>query len=75
MPLTGATDETATTATPVAPSERSAAWLDVRSTAGGVHNALDAADAPGAAETLEVRARTHLGDIVIARPAASAVNA
>jgi DUF4097 and DUF4098 domain-containing protein YvlB len=55
--------------------EGSAAWLDVRSTAGGVHNALDAADAPGAAETLEVRARTHLGDIVIARPAASAVSA
>jgi DUF4097 and DUF4098 domain-containing protein YvlB len=56
--------------------EGSAAWLDLRSSAGAVHNALDAADAPGAsAETLEVRARTHLGDIVIARPAASAVSA
>jgi DUF4097 and DUF4098 domain-containing protein YvlB len=56
--------------------EGTAAWLDLRSTAGAVHNALDAADAPGAAaETLEVRARTHLGDIVIARPAATAVSA
>jgi hypothetical protein len=56
--------------------EGTAAWLDVRSTAGGVDNALDAADAPGgSADTLEVRARTHLGNIVIARPAASAVSA
>jgi hypothetical protein len=56
--------------------EGTAAWLDVRSTAGGVDNALDAADAPGgSAETLEVRARTHLGKIVIARPATSAVSA
>jgi DUF4097 and DUF4098 domain-containing protein YvlB len=56
--------------------EGTAAWLDVRSTAGAVHNELDAADAPGAsAETLEVRARTHLGHIVIARPAASSVSA
>jgi hypothetical protein len=56
--------------------EGTAAWLDVRSKAGGVRNSLDAADAPGAsAETLEVRARTHLGHIVIARPAANAVSA
>ena len=56
--------------------EGSAAWLDVRSTAGSVRNDLEASDRPdAAAETLEVRARTHLGDIVIARPATSAVSA
>jgi hypothetical protein len=46
-----------------------AAWLDVRARAGRVHNALDAADSPGAsAETVEVRARTTAGDVVIRRP-------
>jgi hypothetical protein len=56
--------------------EGTAAWLDVRSSAGAVRNDLAASDRPDpAAETLEVRARTHLGDIVIARPAASAVSA
>ena len=46
-----------------------AAWLDVSATAGKVHNALAAADAPGpSAETVEVRARTSVGDIVIRRP-------
>jgi DUF4097 and DUF4098 domain-containing protein YvlB len=49
--------------------EGTAAWLDVRATAGKVHNALDAADNPGpAAETVEVRARTTVGDVVIRRP-------
>ena len=56
--------------------EGTSAWLDVRSSAGAVRNELDAAQAPDAsADTLEVRARTHLGDVVIARPAASAVSA
>ena len=56
--------------------EGTAAWLDVRSAAGAVHNDLAASDRPdAAAETLEVRARTHLGDIVITRPAAAAVSA
>jgi hypothetical protein len=46
-----------------------AAWLDVRTTAGKVHNALDAADAPEpSAETVEVRARTTAGSVVIRRP-------
>jgi hypothetical protein len=50
--------------------EGTAAWLDVRSTAGAVRNELDASDAPpSAAELLEVRARTHLGNVVVARPA------
>jgi Putative adhesin len=49
--------------------EGTAAWLDVRATAGKVHNALDAAEAPGpSAETVEVRARTSAGEIVIRRP-------
>ena len=46
-----------------------AAWLDVSARAGKVHNALDAADAPGtSAEKVEVRARTTVGNFVIRRP-------
>jgi DUF4097 and DUF4098 domain-containing protein YvlB len=49
--------------------EGTAAWLDVSAAAGKLHNALAAAEAPAAAtETVEVRARTSLGDIVIRRP-------
>jgi hypothetical protein len=49
--------------------EGTAAWLDVRSTAGRVHNTLNSADVPeGCAETAEVRARTTIGDILIRRP-------
>jgi len=49
--------------------EGTAAWLDVRASAGQVHNSLDAADAPEpSAETVEVRARTTAGRIVIRRP-------
>ena len=49
--------------------EGTAAWLDVSATAGRLHNALDAADAPGEASAkVEVRGRTALGDIVIRRP-------
>jgi hypothetical protein len=49
--------------------EGTAAWLDVRSSAGRVHNALAETEAPGASEeTVEVRARTSAGDIVIRRP-------
>jgi DUF4097 and DUF4098 domain-containing protein YvlB len=53
--------------------EGAAAWLDVRSTAGRVRNALDAADAPeSTADTVEVRARTSIGDIVIGRSSSPA---
>ena len=46
-----------------------AAWLDVNSQFGRVHNALEAADAPEtSAETVEVRARTSIGEVVIRRP-------
>jgi len=49
--------------------EGTAAWLDVRANAGKVHNALEAADAPDrSAETVEVRARTTAGSVVIGRP-------
>lgn len=49
--------------------EGTAAWLDVRAGAGRVHNALDATDAPDpSADTLEVRAHTGAGDVVIRRP-------
>jgi hypothetical protein len=48
--------------------EGTAAWLDVRSQVGKVHNGLEAAPAPGAAaEKVEVRARTTAGDVVIRR--------
>ena len=49
--------------------EGTAAWLDVSARAGKVHNALDAAGAPGtAAEKVEVRARTSVGNVVVRRP-------
>jgi DUF4097 and DUF4098 domain-containing protein YvlB len=53
--------------------EGTLAWLDVRATAGKVHNELDAADAPEpSAEAVKVRARTSAGDVVIRRPLTSA---
>jgi hypothetical protein len=46
----------------------SSAWLDLKTVAGHVRNELAAADAPdSAAETVEVKARTHIGDIVVRR--------
>jgi DUF4097 and DUF4098 domain-containing protein YvlB len=52
--------------------EGTAAWLDVRTLMGTVHNALDAAEAPEpSAQTAEVRARTSFGDVVVARAALS----
>ena len=49
--------------------EGTAAWLDVRAGAGRVHNSLEAAEAPEpSAETVEVRARTSAGDVVVRRP-------
>ena len=56
--------------------EGTAAWLDVRATAGRVNNELDAADAPeSSAETVEVRARTTVGDVVVRRAGTPAVSA
>jgi hypothetical protein len=52
--------------------EGTAAWLDVRAHAGQVHNSLEAAEGPEpSAETVEVRARTSAGSVVIGRPAFS----
>jgi DUF4097 and DUF4098 domain-containing protein YvlB len=49
--------------------EGTAAWLDVSSTAGKVHNALETAGAPEpSSATVEVRARTSVGTITIRRP-------
>ena len=49
--------------------EGTAALLDVSSQFGRVKNTLAAADAPEpSAETVEVRARTSIGEIVIRRP-------
>jgi Putative adhesin len=49
--------------------EGTAAWLDVSSRVGKIHNALESAAAPGSsAQTVEVRARTSVGDIVVRRP-------
>ena len=49
--------------------EGTAAWLDVKSTAGRVRNGLDSSGAPDpSAPIVEVRARTSIGDIVIRRP-------
>jgi DUF4097 and DUF4098 domain-containing protein YvlB len=48
--------------------EGTAALLDVRSEFGRVRNSLEASDGPGPSdETVEVRARTSYGDIVIRR--------
>jgi DUF4097 and DUF4098 domain-containing protein YvlB len=48
--------------------EGSAAWLDVSSHTGRVLNALEAAEAPEKSpDTVRVRARTVIGDIVIGR--------
>jgi hypothetical protein len=49
--------------------EGTSAWLDVNARAGKVHNTLEAADAPErSAETVEVRAHTSAGSVVIRRP-------
>ena len=48
--------------------EGTAAWLDVTTAAGRLRNELEAAGDPGGqGETVEVRARTSLGDVVIRR--------
>jgi hypothetical protein len=49
--------------------EGTAAWLDVRASAGQVQNDLDAATAPEpGADSVEVRARTSVGTILVRRP-------
>jgi hypothetical protein len=49
--------------------EATAAWLDVRTGLGNLRNALTPSSGPDAsADTVEVRARTALGDIIVRRP-------
>ncbi|WP_033290161.1 DUF4097 family beta strand repeat-containing protein [Amycolatopsis jejuensis] len=49
-------------------AEGTAAWLEVNTSFGHVHNQLDTAGSPGASdETVEVRGRTSYGDITIHR--------
>ena len=53
--------------------EGTAAWLDVHSDLGSVRSLLDVADAPSdGEETVEVRGRTSVGDVVIRRAAPAA---
>ncbi|ONI90409.1 hypothetical protein ALI22I_11720 [Saccharothrix sp. ALI-22-I] len=60
--------ETAAGGLEVGIREGTAAWLDVRSTAGHFRNELTSTDTPTESdERVEVRARTQLGDIVIRR--------
>ncbi|GII58099.1 hypothetical protein Pth03_64880 [Planotetraspora thailandica] len=48
--------------------ESTAAWLDVHTDFGRLRNSLDSSDGPGTSgETVEVRAHTALGDILIHR--------
>ncbi|MDX3194431.1 DUF4097 family beta strand repeat-containing protein [Streptomyces sp. MN03-5084-2B] len=48
--------------------EGSAAWLELNSLVGSVHNTLAPSDGPsGTAETVEVKAHSYTGDIVIRR--------
>ena len=49
-----------------------AAWLDLNTRYGSVHNDLDLSERPGPAEdAVEVRARTSFGDITITRSVAA----
>jgi hypothetical protein len=62
--------ETATGHIEIAIAGGVAAWLDLHTGYGHVHNDLDAADGPGSAdEQVEVKARTGFGDIRIRRQA------
>lgn len=60
--------ETATGHVEVGIADGVAAWLDLHTRYGHVHNGLDATDGPASAdEQVEVRARTGFGDITIGR--------
>jgi DUF4097 and DUF4098 domain-containing protein YvlB len=60
--------ETAVGGVEIAIPEGTAAWLDLHTGYGRLHNGLDAAQAPeSGAHAVEVRARTGYGDITIRR--------
>ncbi|MEV0679649.1 DUF4097 family beta strand repeat-containing protein [Actinosynnema sp. NPDC050436] len=60
--------ETAAGRVEVGIREGTAAWLDVRTVLGAVHNSLEGTTGPEAGtETVEIRARSGFGDIVVRR--------
>ena len=64
--------ETAAGRLEVGVKEGTAAWIDAVTKFGRVHNGLTSAGDPGpSAETVEVRARTQFGDVLIARSSVS----
>jgi Toastrack DUF4097 len=66
------TIETAAGRLEIGVKEGTAAWIDADTKFGRVHNGLTAAADPGlSAETVEVRARTQFGDVLIARSSVS----
>lgn len=63
-----ATIETASGKLEIGVSEGTAAWIDATTKFGRVHNDLTSADEPEPSdETVQVRARTSFGDVLIAR--------
>ena len=71
----GVEAQTAYGAVEVAIGEGTAAWLDLHTGYGHIHNALDAADAPNPEESqVQVRARTGMGDITIRRSRGAAAS-
>jgi Putative adhesin len=64
--------ETASGALEIGVKDGTAAWIDAGTKFGRVRNHLTSADDPGpSAETVQVRARTHIGDVLIARSQAA----
>ena len=62
------TIETASGGLEIGVREGTAAWIDATTKFGRVHNDLTSADDPEpSAETVQVRARTQFGDVLIAR--------
>jgi hypothetical protein len=60
--------ETASGGLEVGVKEGTTAWIDATTKYGRVHNSLTAADEPEpTADTVQVRARTQFGDVLIAR--------
>jgi hypothetical protein len=64
-----ATLETACGGLEIGIAKGTAAWVDANTSFGRIHNALAPADEPGqSAATVQVRARTSFGDVLITRP-------
>jgi DUF4097 and DUF4098 domain-containing protein YvlB len=63
-----ATVETASGRLEIGIREGTAAWIDANTQFGRIHNSLSPADSPDqSTETVEVRARTAFGDVLITR--------